>query len=71
MFAKKEGTHNFEEAKAVPEWRKTMEDELSSIQKNETWKLVMLPDRQPQTNKFEVGLQVEEKCSRQYRKTQG
>ncbi|KAE8723501.1 hypothetical protein F3Y22_tig00012370pilonHSYRG00100 [Hibiscus syriacus] len=35
---------NFEEAKADPMWRRAMEEEISSIRKNETWKLVPLPD---------------------------
>ena len=35
---------NLEEAKADPMWRKAMEEEISSIQRNETWKLVPLPD---------------------------
>ena len=33
---------NFEEAKADPMWRRAMEEEISSIRKNETWKLVPL-----------------------------
>ena len=35
---------NFKEAKANPMWRRAMEEEISSIRKNETWKLVPLLD---------------------------
>lgn len=35
---------NFEEAKADPMWRRAMEEEISSIRKNETWKLVPVPN---------------------------
>ncbi|XP_039054993.1 uncharacterized mitochondrial protein AtMg00820-like [Hibiscus syriacus] len=35
---------NFEEAKADPMWNRAMEEEISSIRKSETWKLVPLPD---------------------------
>ena len=35
---------NFEEAKADSMWRRAMEEEISSIRKNETWKLVPLLD---------------------------
>ena len=39
-----EESSNFEEAKADPMWRRAMEEEISSIRKNETWKLVPLLD---------------------------
>jgi hypothetical protein len=40
----KEKPTNFEEAKINPQWRKAMVEEISSIQKNGTWRLVSLPN---------------------------
>ena len=34
---------SLEEALAIPHWRKAMEEELRSIQKNNTWEMVNLP----------------------------
>jgi hypothetical protein len=36
---------NFEEAKEEQAWRKAMEDEMYSIQKNKTWKTCFMPRR--------------------------
>ena len=48
--------NNFEEAKRDKHWIKTMEEELSQIEKNDTWELVPRP-KDKNVIGFQMGFQ--------------